>query len=448
MAVLMTAAPLSAEAETLIIRGDGVEKEITYSRADLEGLATAIERHCYSVTNNFPTDKTEYAAGVELLYLLQEAGLKDTAQLITFIASDGYRREFTVQELLFTPRYYFPPSKEKAAVPTIICLQSSAKGFDTLESTPMKLIMGQRASGEQTNPWFVKYLAEIEVSCKKPARWAEVTFNRVAGSEGVTLQLLHENIDAVKIYYTTDGSIPTVESNMYNLSASYYQPELNQPLLINETVLVQAVAVGAGKEDSALAAVLVSLDGALFSDLTGYDWARSAIEELAAKKIITGVGDYRFDPAGNLTRAMFVTMLGRALNQDTIATPLLQTERFSDVDYHSWYGAHVQWAVDGGIISGYPDGTFKPNHYLTIEEMIVMAVRAGGLEPGTMAENSVLTGVSDWAEPYIMIAENHHMLLREHLARETEDGIMVEGERNASRAEAAALLRQLLLSLS
>jgi len=378
--LLMTTATAAAENETLTIKGDGVGKEITYSRAELEAMKDNIVQYCYSGANNFPTEKIKYAEGVPLTYLLEKAGIKDTAQVIRFAASDGYVREFTVQELLYTPRYNFTKAGEKQEVPAMVCLKSSESGFDKLEAEDMRLVIGQRAQSEQTDPWFVKFLSEIIVSCEEPGQWPAVTFNRVSGDDGVTLQLLHKNFDSVKIYYTTDGSDPTVESKMYNVSASYYQPELNKPLLINRTTVVKAVVVGPGMENSQVASITVSFEGAVFSDLAGYDWARPAIEALAEKGIVNGVGDYRFDPAGGLTRGMFVTMMGRALGDKTEGEAAVEGLGFPDVEDSSWYGPYVKWAVGEGIVNGYPDGTFKPNNFLTVEEMNIMAARASGKE--------------------------------------------------------------------
>jgi len=114
----------------------------------------------------------------------------------------------------------------------------------------------------------------------------------------------------------------------------------------------------------------------MFDDLTGFGWAREAIEELAKSEIVNGVGNNRFDPSGNLTRAMFVTMLGRALNPDADAPPG-EDRRFPDVNYDSWYGMHVEWAVETGIVRGHADGTFRPNDNVTVEHMLLMAERAG-----------------------------------------------------------------------
>ena len=448
-AVPMAAASSGDEPETLTIWGDGLEKELVLSRAVLEGLTSVIEQHHYSMANNFPTDKTEYASGIPLQYLLEQAGIKDEAQMLTFLASDGYRREFTVSELLSAPRYFYPETGEESPVPTMICLQSGTDGFDSLEPIDLRLIMGQRSPGEQTNPWFVKYLSEIEVSCEKPGKWSEVTFSRVAGPYGVRLTLSHTNFDAVKIYYTTDGSTPTVNSKMYNISASYYQPQLNEPLLIDKTTVVRAVAIGPGREDSAVSTITVSFDDEVFSDLAGFDWAKDAIEALTEMEIVDGVGNNRFDPSGSLNRGMFVTMLGRALNKETTSGPAATDGQFPDVDYGSWYGPHVSWAVALHIVTGYPDGTFKPGNTLSVQEMITMAVRAGGIDvPTSDAEpDAVIAGVDEWAMPYALAAETSDMLVRDILSKETPGGITVDGTRQATRAEAAVIVYALLQAL-
>jgi len=447
--LLFTATTAFAADETLTISGDGINKTITYSRSDLEALKTIMAQHTYSLANNFPTEKTEYAAGIPLLYLLQQAEIKEAAQLIAFTASDGYKRIFTIEELLYTPRYYFPSTGEKQPVPVMVCLRNSADNFKSLEPMEFKLILGQRSIGEQTNPWLVKNLSLIEVSCEKPEKWAQVTFNRVSGPQGVTLQLLHENIDSVKIYYTTDGSNPTVESKMYNISASYYQPQLNQPLVIDKTTVVKAVAIGAGREDSQLASLTVSFGEAMFSDLADYEWAKPAIETLADKGIIAGMGNNRFEPSASLSRAMFVTMLGRAINDTGNAYVNGKKDSFSDIDFNSWYGPYIQWAVDKNIVSGYPDGLFMPHKALTLEEMIVMAVRAGKTSSASLAENGIsalsISGISTWALPYISFALNNNMLANEHLLQKNTNGYQIEGKKAASRAEAAFVLNQLLL---
>ena len=447
--LLSAAAPLPAAEETLTIYGDGVERETVFSRAELEKLRDVMESHTYSLTNNYPTDKVEYASGIPLLYLLQKAGLKDSAQMIICTASDGYQRGFTVQELLRDKRWYFPDSGEKRLAPAMVCLQYSEKSPGERKDGELKLAMGQRARGEQNNPWWVKYLARIEVTSAKPARWPEVAFERVDGKDGgsgeATLYLSHEYGDAVKIYYTTDGSTPTVDSRVYNLSASYFQPQLNKPLAVTKNTTVRAIAIGAGREDSPVSSISISFDKAMFNDLAGYEWAAGPIGELAGKGIVAGVGDGRFDPAADLTRGMFVTMLGRVFGSPASSPPPAGALRFPDVDYSEWYSVYLQWAVSQSVAGGYPDGTFKPMNPLTIEEMIAMTVRAGKLElRESSAGGTTVVGASEWASQVILIAESHGLLAPGRLSHKTAEGIAVTGRDRASRAQAAVLLYSLL----
>jgi len=440
---LFPGTPARAETETLTIRGDGVEKELVYTRDELEKLDA--QNHIISTINNFPTERVDYVSGVLLEELLEAAGLKETARLITFTATDGYSNMFTIKELLGTPRYYFPADGEKTPVPAMICLQSGSESFEKLEPDDLRLIMGQRADTEQNNPWFVKKISIIEVSCEEPEKWPEVTFNRTVEPEGVMLTLSHESFDSVKIYYTTDGSDPTVESSMYNISATRFQPHLNAPLLISETTIVRAIAIGCGREDSAVSSIAIVLDEPIFSDLAGFDWAKAAIEDLAVKGIVNGVGDFKFNPSGNLTRGMFVTMLHRAAGLPGYSEA---ENPFRDVPEGQWYTKAVYWAVENEIIQGYEDGTFKPLREVTLQEMMVMAVRAGFPDAEQTEEEFVtpIIGVSDWALRYALIAEKNGLLLRGHIAEETKDGIVVDGKRQATRAEAAVIVYSLLES--
>ena len=110
-----------------------------------------------------------------------------------------------------------------------------------------------------------------------------------------------------------------------------------------------------------------------FNDIGRYPWALEAIEALAEYEVTTGVGDNRFDPAGSLTRGMFITFLGRALE----AEGAYGDEEFTDVDYDEYYGEYVAWAVEEGLVQGYGDGTFGPNDDLKVEHMLIIAGRAG-----------------------------------------------------------------------
>ena len=90
----------------MTMNGDGVEKEVSFTRAWLEAMNQ--ERKIFSVVNDWPAKLFVAAEGVPLQTLLEQAGIKPDALMITMRGSDGYRIDFTADELLYDTRYYFP----------------------------------------------------------------------------------------------------------------------------------------------------------------------------------------------------------------------------------------------------------------------------------------------------------------------------------------------------
>ena len=388
--VLMLAATAfssaSADDVSLKITGDGVEKETVITLAELKGMKEQMAKNAYSAWNTWPSQRTYYAEGIPLEVLLKRAGLKDEATTINIAASPGtggsigYNQTFLLKDL-FTERYTFDGAKTE--VPAIMALKLSESGFDKVDDVDLRLIHGQLAAQEQTTVGFVQSVRVITVTCAPVSRLPQPIAEAERLADGQYSIKLSSSNSSAKIYYTTDGSEPTAGSNMYNISAPNWQPQLNVPFTAGGGTQIKAIAVASGFENSAVYSFTpdsLGVDTGKFSDLADFDWARPAIEALAEKDIVSGVGDNRFDPAGGLTRGMFVTMMGRALNDKEGGAAPSEEFRFPDVDYASWYGPHVQWAVDAGIVNGYPDGTFRPKNFLTVEEMNIMASRASGIE--------------------------------------------------------------------
>ncbi len=115
------------------------------------------------------------------------------------------------------------------------------------------LIIGQSHPAEQTNPAFVINVSEIIVSNKGPETWEPATSfpaeGKIAAGESVKLQ--HKYIGLVKLHYTLDGTDPTENSPVYNISS--YQPELNIPITIKDDTVIKVLVTGYGKENSEIA---------------------------------------------------------------------------------------------------------------------------------------------------------------------------------------------------
>lgn len=119
--------------------------------------------------------------------------------------------------------------------------------------------------------------------------------------------------------------------------------------------------------------VPVTVPGTTFADITNHA-NKTAIEELAARGIITGYNATSFGPNDTMTRAQFATIVVRGLG-----LPLMTTNNFSDVKAGSWYASYVGTAYSYGIVNGRTATTFDPEGTITRQEAAAMVARAAKL---------------------------------------------------------------------
>mgnify|MGYP000001742911 CR=1 FL=1 len=110
---------------------------------------------------------------------------------------------------------------------------------------------------------------------------------------------------------------------------------------------------------------------------------------------ITGYPDGTFKPNGNLTRAEAATIFYRLLLDQTMT----KNVQFSDVPAGKWYETAVKTLASKGVITGYTDGTFKPTKSVTRAEFCAMASRFFSLKEGSVKFTDVPT--TFWGYKYI-----------------------------------------------
>ena len=120
-------------------------------------------------------------------------------------------------------------------------------------------------------------------------------------------------------------------------------------------------------------AVPITAPGTTFSDVKTHA-NKTAIEALAARQIINGMGDGTFAPNDNMTRAQFATITVRALGLTAKAN-----NSFSDVAGSAWYAPFVGTANTYGIVNGVGGGKFNPGGTITRQEAATMVARAAKL---------------------------------------------------------------------
>lgn len=149
-----------------------------------------------------------------------------------------------------------------------------------------------------------------------------------------------------------------------------------------------------------------------FKDVASERWSNVAISTMAAGGFIQGYPDGTFRPGNSITRAEFATMATRfaQLYDESGAT-------FADVANH-WSKSYVRKAATAGWVTGYPDGTFGPENYITRAEVMTIinrvlsrSVNKAGLHADTrlwidMHEN-------EWFYYIVLEATNSHTHTRQ-----------------------------------
>ncbi|MEH2037449.1 DUF1565 domain-containing protein [Nostoc sp.] len=195
-----------------------------------------------------------------------------------------------------------------------------------------------------------------------------------------------------------------------------------------------------GSVDFVAASVDVPPGGPVaFKDVPANYWAKSYIEALASQNIIAGFPDGSFKPNEPVTRAQFATIVTKALTP-AAKRPAIQ---FKDVASNFWAYAAIQSAYQSQFVSGYPDGTFKPQQQIPRVQALVALANGLGL---TASNQNILSFYTDAAQiPNYAIAPVAAATARQ-LVINYPTVKQLNPNRQATRAEVAAFVYQALVN--
>jgi len=141
----------------------------------------------------------------------------------------------------------------------------------------------------------------------------------------------------------------------------------------------------------ALVMVLGTMGSLVFAEGTGNE----KVDELIELGLIQGYGDGTYGLDKTITRAEVATMLVRALDAENEAKAMANIPSiFTDMSPLQWANGYVNYAVGKGIITGYPDKTFRPNNDITYAEVAKMLVEI--LDGLTDAEKASAVWPTTW----------------------------------------------------
>lgn len=174
----------------------------------------------------------------------------------------------------------------------------------------------------------------------------------------------------------------------------------------------------------------------VFSDVDSRAAYASAVDFVTARGYFRGVSATEFNPAGNMTRAMFVTVMANLVGAEASGT-----SSFSDVPADSWYSRGVAWATKNAVVKGTSDTTFAPEEEINLEQTMQMLYNLTayrGVTMGNATPNSNFTNmkgyseISGWAQNAMNWAYNAHLI--------TSDNNTFDPQGKVSRAQMAVIL--------
>ncbi|MGB3292914.1 MAG: S-layer homology domain-containing protein, partial [Phormidesmis sp.] len=177
---------------------------------------------------------------------------------------------------------------------------------------------------------------------------------------------------------------------------------------------------------------------ASFTDVSTDYWATDYIEGLAQLDVISGFGDGTFKPNDPVTRAQFAAILRQSFLQSQPTT----AQSFRDVPANYWAANAISAARSAGFLSGYPDNTFKPNDRIVRVQALVSL--ANGLKyPASNSQS--LSNYKDAAAVPAYARASTAAAAQANLVVSYPALDQISPNRAASRAEVAAFVYQALV---
>ncbi len=173
-----------------------------------------------------------------------------------------------------------------------------------------------------------------------------------------------------------------------------------------------------------------------FTDVKKSDSYYEAIRFVYENKLFIGVSDHKFAPETTMTRAMFVTVLGRlaSVNEADYGDKPL----FKDVKAGEWYTAYVAWAAQEQIVLGYGNDIFGYNDQITVEQAIAILARYARYTGISTKDATLLTAYSDGNTVSEWAVDDMQWAVKQRIYTGTGKGLNPQSQ--ASRALVADML--------
>lgn len=222
------------------------------------------------------------------------------------------------------------------------------------------------------------------------------------------------------------------DSSKQDLSVCYLDTSSNQWVKLDNLKLDFSKNVASGDVDhftkfAVIATLKAAVQEPVLSDIQGH-WAEQYIKSLVQSGVMTGYPDGSFKPDNKINRAEFATILVNAYK----LTPKNDIV-FDDIRGH-WAQEYISTVASYGIVKGYGANRFGPEDLITREQMAVMIVNAAKLKQSKLAGNFAdQAQISPWALESVYIAASEGII-----SGYPDHTFKAKGQ--AARAEAATVI--------
>lgn len=395
----------------------------------------ALDSGSYEMPKN-PSAKTQATRQMYVDRIL-ELQLEDGGWSLyggTRIATDGDKKadaDITGMALQALAKYMDQENVRKAAARALECLSAiqteeggyASRGIDNLESAVQVLVALGELGISMEDPRFVKngktLLDNIMTYCREDGSFLHIYngqgSNQMATEQGyyglVAAQRLRKGRSS--LYRMNDVKVRVSGTEVPN--TVYLHPDVKRLRVVHPDVAFVDVRLHENRE---------------------------AIESLASRAVLQGVGNGRFAPERTMTRAEFATVVVRGLGLKE-----KETTAFSDVGSHHWFNRFVGAAHFYGLVEGTGNGKFTPNGWITKEQAATLLMRASKLcgIAREMTKSEIRDALASFAD-YTTTSG----WAREALAFCYEEGIFdaselqIEPKRPVLRSEIAQMLYNML----
>ncbi len=249
--------------------------------------------------------------------------------------------------------------------------------------------------------------------------------------------------DGIVVTVNAQPDLGTNENPGGNLISKNTHYDLNNSTKVNK-ILAVGNEIDAkrifGQVDFVFAKAEPLPGGAVaFKDLPAGYWAKTYIEALASKNIIAGFPDGSFKPNEPVTRAQFAAIIAKAFQPQAKSA----NKQFPDVQSNFWAYEVIQSASKGGFVSGYPDGTFKPQQQIPRVQVLVSLANGLGLNADNQNILSIYSDASQipqYATNSVAAATSRQLVVNYPTVKQ------LNPNQQATRADVAAFVYQAMVN--